>query len=129
VRTLRPAGPRHALIVVYDGQFFRGALTATIALRDGRTVTENLPPAPGELGSSPSQSSSLTTRLHSRETQLAQVRSNELRDHGAAHKVKVSPHRPIGASHGLVALLTAGIRVIRQRIAFERSHPGLLPAL
>ena len=37
VRTLRPSGPAHVLIAVYDGQFFSGRITATVLLRSGKT--------------------------------------------------------------------------------------------
>ena len=43
VRTLRPSGPGHVLIAVYDGQFFSGRITATVLLRNGRHVTEQIP--------------------------------------------------------------------------------------
>jgi hypothetical protein len=111
VRTLRPTGPKHALIAVYDGQFFRGALTATIALRDGRTVTETLPPPPSERGDSPPLPPSLPKRIQLAEAFLLRLRSTAA-----------------GRRSRSVAGIEADLRVLRQRIAFERSHPGLLPA-
>jgi hypothetical protein len=106
VRTLRPAGPMHAVIAVYDGQFFRGALSATITLRDGRTVTQMVPNGASSL---PAQS--LATRLRSARQQLAGERRHP-------HRLpRFAPPTP----------LTAIIGVIERRIAYQRAHPGLLP--
>jgi hypothetical protein len=127
VRTLRPSGPRHALIVVYDGEFFSGALTATIVLRDGHTVSENLPPAPAEVGTALAPARNLAARLKAGEEQLALVRAQQHLHHGVVRRFKRIPRR--AAPHpSLTAELQAHLLTIRRRIAFEGSHPGLLPA-
>jgi hypothetical protein len=128
VRTLRPTGSRHALIVVYDGQFFRGALTATIVLRDGRTVSETLPPGPAEFATTPPPSRSLAARLELGEEQLAQIRARQRVTRGAGRRTKTTPSRPTAARPSAATQLTEDLRAIRRRIAFEGSHPGLLPA-
>jgi hypothetical protein len=43
VRTLRPAGRSHAFLVVYDGEFFSGAITVTARLANGSTRTQRHP--------------------------------------------------------------------------------------
>ncbi len=111
VRTLRPTGPLHVLIAVYDGEFFRGVLTATIALRDGHTVTESLPGGPGGNGAPPPLR--LATLLRSTERALAQAGPNRSRRHRG-------PSRQRGQ-------LSAVVRAIELRIAYEHAHPGLLP--
>jgi hypothetical protein len=113
VRTLRPSGPAHAFIVVYDGQFFRAALTATIELRNGRTVTEQVPNGPGGFAGSAPPRPSLASRLHEVQRQLQQEREHP---HGLPRFAPAPPS---------FALM---IRVIEQRMAYERAHPGALPA-
>lgn len=109
VRTLRPAGPLHVIIAVYDGQFFRGALTATVAFKDGRTETE---PLFGPAGAGRFNPPRLTAQLHDAEAHLEQMRSN--------HPGNRSPR-------AIPKQLTGRIETIKQRIAYQHSHPGLLP--
>jgi hypothetical protein len=111
VRTLRPTGPQHVFIVVYDGQFFRGAITATILLRDGRTVTQSVFTGAGVGGTSP-ESPSLTTRLHDVLAQISAVPSQR---------------RPISARRGEDRELRETADTIERRVAYEGSHPGVLP--
>ncbi len=111
VRTLRPAGPRHVFIVVYDGQFFRGAITATILLRDGRTVTQSVLTGAGVGGTTP-EPPSLATQLHD---VLAQISGIQQRG------------RQIPARHAEDRELREMADTIERRIAYESSHPGLLP--
>ena len=120
----------HAMMVVYDGQFFRGTITATIELRDGRTTTEQLPNGPGgQPGVAPSIPS-LATRLRSDEITLngmqGQVARAE-RTHGR-QRAKLLHGAPL-------SMLAQGLREIRAivanekaRIGYERAHPGVLPA-
>jgi hypothetical protein len=116
VRTLRPAGPEHVLIVVYDGQFFSGALTASIHLRDGRTVTESIA-NPAALGDGSSATPpSLVRMLEGAERQLAQLeRSLSSRRLSAQGRATA------------IGQLTSIVRVIHARIAYEAEHPGRLP--
>jgi hypothetical protein len=113
VRTLRPGGPQHVFIVVYDGQFFRGAITATILLRDGRTVTQFVQNGGTSVGSAPPELS-LAARLHRDLRELALVGGRQ-RDSSAVRR------------QGLTFLQDEE-RLIEQRIAYERTHPGVLPA-
>ena len=112
VRTLRPSGPQHVLIVVYDGQFFRGFITATVLLRDGRTVTEQVPNGPGAFAASAPPPPSLAELLRSTRRQLERERRHP-------------PHYPRFAPTPPPLLTIAG--VIERRLAYERTHPGLLP--
>ncbi len=112
VRTLRPSGPQHALIVVYDGQFFRGAITATVMLRDGHSITEQVPDGPGGIAASAPPTPSLTAMLRSTRRQLAQERQ---------HKRRLPRFAPRPPS------LAAIVAVIERRIAYESAHPGRLP--
>ncbi len=101
VRTLRPSGPRHLLIAVYDGAFYQGQSSATIRLRDGRTLTE--PVDNGVLGGGDRPARPSFTRL----LHLLERRS------------RLTPHsrEPVGMLE----------QVIRRRIAYEHAHPGALP--
>lgn len=139
VRTLRPSGPAHVFIVVYDGQFFRGAITATIALRDGRTVTEPVPNpnAPLGEGSLEPPSPSLATRLRADETTLAGMRRQVARaEHGGPGTEHAGPGPREKALGGApLAQIVSGLRDIeasvaadRGRIAYVEAHPGVLPA-
>jgi hypothetical protein len=129
VRTLRPSGPQHVLIVVYDGQFFGGEITATIQLRDGRTVTEAVPNGPGGSRAPAPQAPSLGKRLHQDAITLAGMRGLLAR---AAH---APPARRQQILHGApFAQILQGLRQIeatvaveRARIAYIASHPGVLP--
>jgi hypothetical protein len=112
VRTLRPGGPQHAFIVVYDGQFFRGAITAAILLRDGRTVTQQVQNGGTSVGSAPPELS-LATALQRDKRELA-LAGSKRRNHSAIQR------------QGLTFLEDTA-RLIEQRIAYEKAHPGVLP--
>jgi hypothetical protein len=113
VRTLRPAGPEHVFIVVYDGQFFRGRISARILLRDGRTLTE--PVLDFESGEElPGVRITLAGQLADFRRMLTAQR---------AHKPGATPPRDSPREE-----LLPRIRTIEGRIAYERAHPGVLPA-
>jgi hypothetical protein len=111
VRTLRPSGPLHVILAVYDGYFLRGNLTATVQLRDGRVETEEV----GGPGRGAYEPPVLTVQLREAKRLLAQAR--------AAHNPKV-PAR--GAREHLL-LSEEHLHAIQRHLAFERSHPGILP--
>ena len=131
VRTLRPSGPQHVFIVVYDGQFYRGAITATIELRDGRTVTEavNNPDSPGPPAAEPAQPS-LGEQLRRDAVTLRGMRSEVAR---AEHATNPRQRKKVlrGASLPQIVHGLQDIRGIvtseRARIAYIRAHPGILP--
>jgi hypothetical protein len=111
VRTLRPSGPLHAILAIYDGYFLRGNLTATVKLRDGRMQTEHiLGFSRGADGPEP-----LAVRLREARETLTQLRA-------AAHSRSGSRERTF------LAPLQARVQEIERRLAYERAHPGLLPA-
>jgi hypothetical protein len=111
VRTLQPAGPLHAVLAVYDGYFLRGNLTATVQLRDGRVQTEQIPGyGPGAYEPEP-----LTTRLREAKQTLAQLRARARSRRGSHEQNFVAP-------------MQARVREIERRVAYDRTHPGLLPA-
>jgi hypothetical protein len=112
VRTLRPGGPQHVFIVVYDGQFFRGAITATILLRDGRTVTQQVQNGATSVGSAEPELS-LAAALQRDKRELALVVSRQ--------------HNPSAMQRQGLTFLEDNERLIEQRIAYERAHPGVLP--
>ncbi len=114
VRTLRPQGPQHVFIVVYDGQFFRGKITAEILLRDGRTVTQPVPDVDSIIDEGAQRAPSLESQLQSFRGMLAAQREHRP---GATPPPGSPPER-----------LGARIRAIEGRIAYERGHPGVLPA-
>ena len=113
VRTLRPSGPLHAILAVYDGFFLRGNLTATIRLRDGRVETEEI----GGPGRGSYEPSSLKVRLRETKRLLTQARARAR-----------SPKLAAGAAHQYLQALEEHLDAIERHLAFERSHPGLLPA-
>jgi hypothetical protein len=115
VRTLRPSGPLHTIIAVYDGYFLRGKITATITLADGRTKIENVVSGGGLVASNP-QPPSLRTQLASVERQLAEAR----------HPSSTRGRHYMTNDH--LKIMQSRINTIRQRIAYEYLHPGLLPA-
>jgi hypothetical protein len=112
VRTLRPGGPQHVLIVVYDGQFFRGAITATILLRDGRTVTQQVQTGATSVGSAQPELS-LAAALQRDKRELALAGANR--------------HNSSAMQRQGLSFLEDEARLIKQRIAYERIHPGVLP--
>ena len=113
VRTLRPSGPLHALIAVYDGQFFRGTITALVRLRDGRTVTQALPNGPGGIQAWAPPRPSLAALLAETRRQLAG-------EHRHPQRLPRDAPRPPS--------IATIVRVIESRIAYEQAHPGQLPA-
>ena len=107
VRTLRPSGPSHAILAVYDGYLLRGKLTATVRLRDGRVQTQQI----ASYGRGAYEPEPLTVRLHDGKQMLGQLRA----------EARSRTHVPVQP-------FEAHIRQIERRIAYERAHPGLLPA-
>ncbi len=112
VRTLRPGGPQHVFIVVYDGQFFRGVITATILLRDGRTVTQHVQNGGTSVGSAYPELS-LVAALQRDKRELALARSRQ--------------HNPSAIQRQGLTFLEDNERLIEQRIAYEKAYPGVLP--
>jgi hypothetical protein len=112
VRTLRPAGPLHAILAVYDGFFLRGNITATVRLRDGRVETQEIV-GPGNGSYQPP---ALSVQLHEARRLLAQ-----------AHAQPPSSRRSGGVAHGYLKLLQEHLDTIERHVDFVRSHPGLLP--
>ena len=130
VRTLRPSGPTHAFIVVYDGVFFRGALTASVELRDGHRITLQVPNGPGGLPRPAPSMPSLAARLRSDERALNAMRAQVARaEHANGRERSIVLH---GAP---LAMLVEGLQRIRGivasergRLDYERADPGRLPA-
>jgi hypothetical protein len=112
VRTLRPGGPQHVFIVVYDGQFFRGAITATILLRDGQTMTQQVQEGPNSVGSAAPELS-LAAALQRDRRELALIRAKN--------------HNSSAMQRRGTAFLEDNRDLIEQRIAYEKAHPGVLP--
>ncbi len=129
VRTLRPSGPEHTFIVVYDGQFFRGALTATVELRDGRTVTESVPNGPGGLLPSAPPTPSLAKRLQSDEVTFKGMRSQVARAEraGPRRRKKLLRGAPLPQIVQGLRDIQAIVATERARIAYLQAHPGTLP--
>jgi hypothetical protein len=130
VRTLRPAGPEHAIIVVYDGQFFRGAITATIRLTNGHTLTESVPNGPGGIEITPPPTPSLAhllrrdeITLQDRRTQLARIRHAN-----PALRRKLLHGTPYQTFQQAFREFQAIVNAEQARVAYQRAHPGLLPA-
>lgn len=113
VRTLRPSGPLHAILAVYDGFFLRGNLTATVRLRDGRVETEEI----GGAGRGSYEPSSLAVRLREAKRLLAQAQARV-----GGSKLSV------GAARGYLKPVEEHLDAIERHVGFERRHPGLLPA-
>ncbi len=115
VRTLRPAGPLHAILGVYDGYFLRGRLTATVRLRDGRVRTEQIASfGPGSFEPEP-----LAVRLSDARQTLASLRAQ------ARARARSRSHGSRGGE--VIAPFEARIHEMERRVAYERAHPGLLP--
>lgn len=112
VRTLRPSGPLHAILAVYDGFFLRGNLTATVRLRNGRVETEDI----GGVGRASYEPASLTLRLREAKRMLVQARART-----RSSKLSAS------AARGYLKLAEEHLDAIERHVRFERSHPGLLP--
>jgi hypothetical protein len=111
VRTLRPRGPHHALIAVYDGQFFTGKITATVLLRGGRTVTEQIPD-PSNREREPPREPTLAAQLARTRREIAEW---------------TGPRTGTGKIAEGYELLAGSLATIERRIAFVHRHPGLLP--
>ncbi len=111
VRTLRPSGPLHAILAVYDGYFLRGNLTATVRLRDGHVQSEQIASyGPGSFPPEP-----LAVRLRDAKQTLAQLRTRA-RSRGGSR------------DPALLASFAARVRQMEQRVAYQRAHPDLLPS-
>jgi hypothetical protein len=129
VRTLRPSGPEHTFIVVYDGQFFGGALTATVTLRDGRTITEPVPNGPGgNIGLAP-PTPSLAKRLRSDEATLAGMRSQVARAEraGPRQRKKILGGAPLAKIVRGLQGIQAIVADEHARSVYTEAHPGTLP--
>jgi hypothetical protein len=113
VRTLRPSGPLHAILAVYDGYFLRANITATVRLRDGRVQTEEVD-GPGGGAYEPSP---LRVRLREAKRLLAQA-------HARTHNRKLSAR----TTREFLMPQEEHLHTIERHIDFERSHPGILPA-
>jgi hypothetical protein len=111
VRTLRPSGPLHAMLAVYDGYFLRGNLTATVRLRDGHVQTEQIAGyGPGAYEPEP-----LDARLREAKQMLTQLRARARSSRDSRERAPLKPYE-------------ARIREMERRVDYERAHAGLLPA-
>jgi hypothetical protein len=113
VRTLRPSGPLHTILAVYDGFFLRGKLTATVRLRDRHVEDEQI----DGLGAGSYQPPPPGLQLSEARRMLAQSRSQLANS-------KLSP----GARRRALELSEQHLALIERHVRFEQSHPGLLPA-
>jgi len=111
VRTLRPTGPGRVLIAVYDGQFFSGSITATVLLRNGRRVPEQIRDFTNLQAEAPPEPS-LAVRLQRTRRELRGWRG---------------PRRGPGRVAEGYLLLAGSLKAIEGRIAFIHLHPGVLP--
>ncbi|HEV3283036.1 MAG TPA: hypothetical protein VG010_02430 [Solirubrobacteraceae bacterium] len=130
VRTLRPSGPQHALIVVYDGQFFQGLITANVLLHDGRTVTEQVPNGPGGVVASAPQRPSLAQRLRSDQATLAGMRRQvDAAERSSARQRATRLRRQPPLSQLVQGLrdIALIVEVEKARIGYLNAHPGVLP--
>jgi hypothetical protein len=130
VRTLRPSGPEHTFIAVYDGQFFGGAITATIELRDGHSLTEPVPNGPGGIVAALPPTPSLPTRLQSDEKTLRGMRSQVARaEHaGPGQRAKLLGGAPLAQIVQGLTQIQSIVATEKARIAYVHAHPGILPA-
>ncbi len=130
VRTLRPVGPSHVMIVVYDGQFFRGTITATVLMRDGRTVTEHVPDGPGGIAAEAPQPPPRAARLRSDEATLRGMRAQlgQARHAHGRGRARALHGAPLTMIEQGYRQLRAMVATERARIAYEQAHPGVLPA-
>ncbi len=110
VRTLRPSGRHHLIIAVYAGVFHQANPTATILLRDGKTITEPILGFPPESVRSPTPQEQLQDIYRQRAAVEHDPRLTE------AQRRLLSGGVPVR------------VRLIKLRIAYEQAHPGLLPA-
>jgi hypothetical protein len=108
VRTLRPVGPQHTILAVYAGYFLRGSIVATVRLRGGSVRTETLnSPAFGSL-----RTPTLAQSLRDLRRQLPELTARSKRR--IRGDVLHSYRRRIAQ--------------IERRLAYQRAHPGMLPA-
>jgi hypothetical protein len=121
VRTLRPTGPLHELLAVYEGFFTRGRITAKVTLRDGRTLTETLH-APGAGAPEPPSGPTAADRLAASRRQIAAVLATLAR-YRARHETKRAD-----ATVGFLKLMRSYMQVAEGRLRYERTHPGVLPS-
>ena len=112
VRTLRPSGPLHTILAVYDGYFLRGNITATVRLRGGKVETEEV----GGPGRGAYEPASLTVRLREARRLLAEA-------HARARNLK-SPSR---VTREYLLAAEEHLHAIQIHLDFERAHPGILP--
>jgi hypothetical protein len=110
MRTLRPTGPLHTILAVYDGYFLRGNLTATIRLHNGHVQTERI----ASFGAAYYPPEPLNVQLREARQTLQQMHART-RTHTAPRGIPVP-------------LFEAHIHAIERRLAYEHAHPGLLPA-
>ncbi len=129
VRTLRPSGPEHVLIAVYDGQFFRGEITATVQLRGGHTVTQRVPNGPGGIFAL-AKPPSLQQQLRRDRTTLAGMQSQVARaEHASgAQRKKILGDAPFSQILKGLAGIRRIVKAEEARLAYERANPGILPA-
>ncbi len=131
VRTVEPTGPTHVFIVVYDGVFYRGTFTATVVLKNGRTLTQQIPgglynryAAPGPPPLSPS--SRLRSDEHTLRGMAAQVAA--VRHAKPNQRAKLLNGVPLAQLLKGVRSITQTVASERLRIAYVHDHPGVLPA-
>jgi hypothetical protein len=98
------------VIAVYPGVFYQAAPTATILLRDGKTITEPI------LG--------FASRSVRSPTPLEQLQDIYRQQAAVEH----DRHLTQAQRTALSAWIPAQARLIKLRMAYERAHPGLLPA-
>jgi len=129
VRTLRPSGPQHVLIAVYDGQFFNGEITATVELRDGHSVTEAVPNGPGGNRPPAPPAPSLAKRLQRDRITLAGMRRQVARaaHAGPGQRQKILHGAPLSQIVEGLHEIEAIVAAEEGRIAYLATHPDVLP--
>jgi hypothetical protein len=120
VRTLRPSGPLHEILAVYEGFFLRGRITAKVTLRDGRTLTQTLN-APGAGAPEPPSGATAADRIAASRRQIAAVLA-ALGRYRARHETKRAR-----ATVSFLALMRGYMQVAERRIRYQQTHPGVLP--
>jgi hypothetical protein len=130
VRTVEPTGPHHVFIVVYDGVFYRGTFTATALLTNGKIVTQLIRGGPDNRYAAPgpaprplaSQLRADERTLRGMNTQVTAVLHAKLSERAKLLN-GVSLPQLLRGLHKILAVVTDE----QARIAFLRSHPGILP--
>jgi hypothetical protein len=120
VRTLRPSGPLHEILAVYEGFFLRGRITAKVTLRDGRTLTQTLN-APGAGAPEPPSGATAADRIAASRRQIAAVLA-ALGRYRARHETKRAR-----ATVSFLALMRGYMQVAERRIRYQQTLPGVLP--